>query len=144
MSGRLTSMVRALVVFTLAVAPILFFVAYCRSLLTRTLRIKLDERALGALGIQCGIPSVKDFPRLQALVRLCPMQGKDETPLASVCTYYLLLNTLEAISSAISDSFAAWTERERRKCSQFVAVTLDRRIQNTRKLWSEQLTSPEP
>lgn len=136
-------MVRALVVFTLALAPILFFVAYCRSLLTRTSRIKLDERTLGALGIQCGIPSEQDFPRLQALVRLCPIEGKDETPLAAVCAYYLLLNTLEGISSAFSDSFADWTERERRKCSQFVAVTLARRIANSQKLWFEQLTSPE-
>jgi hypothetical protein len=136
-------MFRVFVGFTLAVLPPLLFVAYCRSLILQASQIGLGAAVLRAIATKSGSVSAKDFHRLQALVGLCPLGQKDGATLAAVSAYYFLLTGLYGISSAICEVVANWTERERQRCSYFVAVRLDQRIANTRKLWAEQMIHQE-
>ena len=136
-------MFRVFVGFTLVVLPLLLFVAYCRSLILQASQIELSAAVLKAITSKSGSVSAKDFHRLHALVGLCPLGQQDGVPLAAVSMYFLLLTGLHGISSAICEVVADWAEEERRKCSHFAAVRLDRRIANTRKLWAEQMIYPE-
>jgi len=135
-------MFRALVVFTFAVSPPLLYVAYCRSLLARTSAIELSEHARRVTGIQGKIGPACEFARLRALAKLCPAAGKDASLLGAVSTYYHLLAALQTLTTPLFHSLADRAERERGRCSYFVAVILDRRIARTRKLWSEQMIHP--
>jgi hypothetical protein len=132
-------MFRALVVLAFLVFPPLLFVAYCRSLLARASATEVSEAALKAMVTQDGVTSSEDFRSLRALVRLCPMGQKDGASLAAVSAYYFLLTRLYGIFSGVSGSIIERAERERRRCSHFVAVRLDQRIANARKLWTEQM-----
>lgn len=136
-------MFRAFVGFTLAALPPLLFVAYCRSLLAQACETELSAAVLKAIATESGSVSAEDFHRLQALVGLCPLGQKDGAALACVSAYYFLLTGLYAISSRICEACADWTERERQKCSYFVAVRLDQRIASARKLRAEQMIHPE-
>jgi len=132
-------MFRAVVVFAFVMFPPLLFLAYCRSLVARASAIELSEAALKAIVTEVGVTSSEDFRSLRALVRLCPMGQNDGASLAAVSAYYFLLTRLYGMFSGISEGIAEWTERERRRYSHFVAVRLDQRIANTRKLWAEQM-----
>jgi hypothetical protein len=77
------------------------------------------------------------------LVRFCTLGQEDRARLAGVSTYYSLVTRLHASSSRICEAFPDWAERERGRCSYFVAVALDRRITNTHKLRAEQMMQPE-
>ncbi len=136
-------MIGALVVLIAAVTALVLLVAYCRTLVASSSSVELSEHARRAMGVEEGITSADEFDRLQALTQLCPPRGNDATPLAAIRTYYHVLNALQTLSSPLFHSLAAWTEPERRRCSYFVAVTLDRRIAHTRKLWSEQMIKPK-
>lgn len=128
---------------TLAAFPPLLFAAYCRSLLVQASEIELSADVLKAIAAESASASAEDFHRLQALVGLCPLGQKDRVPLAAVSAYYLFLTGLYAVSSRIRGVIANWTERERQKCSYFVAVRLDQRIASARKLRAEQMIHPE-
>ena len=75
-----------------------------------------------------------DFRRLLQFVRLCPERADDGTEIRAVGTYYRLMNLLRRIPG-----LAAWAEQERRGCSYFAAVVLDRRISNSRELFTQQV-----
>jgi hypothetical protein len=139
----LKKMIAALAVLTAVVTPLLLFVAYCRSLLASTSSVELSEHARSVTGIQDGIAPADEFARLRALAELCPARGNDENPLGAISTYYHLLTALQTLTSPASHSLADRAERERWRCSYFVAVTLDRRIAHTRQMWSEQMIHPE-
>jgi hypothetical protein len=94
-------MVRAFVGFTLAVLPLLLFVAYCRSLLHQASNAELSTAALNAIAAESARISGEDFHRLRALVVLCPPGRKDEFPLAAVSIYFFLLTVIYGISSRI-------------------------------------------
>ncbi len=139
----LEKMIPTLAVLTPAVTLLLLFVAYCRSLLASTSSAELSERARSVTGIQDGIAPASEFARLRALAKLCPARGNDENRLGAVSTYYHLLTALQTLTSPLSHTLADRAERERWRCSYFVALTLDRRIADTRKMWSEQMIHPD-
>jgi hypothetical protein len=132
-------MVREFVGFILA--P-LSFVAYCRFLLLRASEIELSTAVLKAIAPESERVSAEDFHRLQALVGMCPLDQKVRIPLATLSLYFVLLTVLYTFSLRICGVIASWTERERRRCSHFVAVRLDQRISRARKLVSEQMDQP--
>jgi len=135
-------MLRAFVGFTLAALPPLLFVAYCRSLLHQASRTELSAAALDAIAVASASISPEEFHRLQALLGLCPL-GRKVFPLAAMSVYFFLLTVISAVSSRISRNIAKWTERERQRCSHFVAVSLDKRIASVHKLRAEQMNHPE-
>jgi hypothetical protein len=136
-------MFRVFVGFTLAALPPLLFVAYCRSMLRQASDTELSTAALNAIAAELGRVSAEDFHRLRALLGLCPLGRKDELPLAAVSIYFFLLTVIYAMSSRISKGIANWTVRERRRCSHFAAVSLDKRIESARRLRTEQMILPE-
>jgi hypothetical protein len=133
-------MLRAFVGLILVSLPPVLFVAYCRSLLAQASEAKLSEVARKAIAAASGTISAEDFQRLLAMARLCPFGQKDKASLRVMCVYHLLLQGLYGICSRMSDPFVGWTDRERQRCSYFVAIKLDRRIVNTRALFAEQAT----
>lgn len=133
----------AFVGFTVAALPPLLFVAYCRSLLRQVSDAELSTAALNAIAAESESVSAEDFHRLRTLLGLCPLGRKDAFPAAAVSIYFSLLTVICAIPSRISGGIDNWTERERQRCSHFVAVRLDQRIASARKLWGEQVIHPE-
>lgn len=118
-----------------------FFVSYCRSALATSRKVGLSEHVQEITGIAgANHISAADFPRLVQLVRLCPEQGDDNSEIRAVGTYYVLLAAIGRITRAVMPKLAAWTEQERRSCSYFAAVALDRRINYTRGLYTQQVT----
>ena len=136
-------MVRACVGFILAALPPVLFVAYCRFLLLRASETELSTAVVEAIAAESERVSAEDFHRLQALVGLCPLGQKDRIPLATLSLYFVLLTVLHTFSLRICRVMGNWTERERRRCSHFVAVTLDQQIARARKLVSEQMDQPD-
>jgi hypothetical protein len=136
-------MFRAFVGFTLTALPPLLFVAYCRSILRQASDTELSTEVLKAMAGESTSVSAEDFHLLRALLGLCPLGRKDAVPLAAVSIYFFLLTVIYGISSRSSGGIANWTERERERCSHFVAVSLDKRIASARKLWAEQMIHPE-
>jgi hypothetical protein len=117
-----------------------FFASYCRSLLASSRKIELSNRVRELTGVANGEFTPDDFRRLLQLLRLCPESGDDRTEIRAVGTYYGMLNLVGRTVQAAMPSAAAWTELERRNCSYFAAVALDRRISSSRNLFTQQLS----
>jgi hypothetical protein len=130
----------AALIFVISVAALLqFFVLHCRSILAYTRRVELSDRVREVAGIAAANVSAGDFDRIVELVRLCPERGDDRKEIRVVGTYYSLLDVLGRITRSITPKIAAWTENERKSCSYFAAVALDRRISYSRDLFTQQV-----
>ncbi len=132
----------AALIFVISMAALLqFFVSYCRSLIAAYRKVELSEQAREVIGIQDQVVDGDDFRRLLQLVRLCPEPGDDGIEIRAVRTYYGLLNLLRAALRPLTPAVVAWAEQERRSCTYFAAVALDRRIAHNRDLMSEQISN---
>lgn len=130
----------AALIFVISVAALLqFFVLHCRSILAYTRRVELSDRVREVAGIAAANVAAGDFNRIVELVRLCPERGDDRKEIRVVGTYYSLLDMLGRITRSITPKIAAWTENERKSCSYFAAVALDRRISYSRDLFTQQV-----
>jgi len=129
----------AALIFVISLAALLqFFISYCRSLIAAYRKVELSEQAREVTGIQDHVVEGDDFQRLLQLVRLCPEPGDDGLEIRSVRTYYGLLNVLRMVLRLQVPAVAAWTEGERRSCTYFAAVALDRRMAYNRDLMAQQ------
>lgn len=115
-----------------------FFVLHCRSILAASRKVELSARVCEVTGMETTTVAAGDFDRLLQLVRLCPERGDDQMGIRSVRTYYNLLGVLGRIARPPAPSVAAWAEEERRHCSYFAAVALDRRISYSRDMITQQ------
>src|SRR5258706_16221032 len=110
-----------------------FFIVYCRSLLAEFARIVISPDVMTDLSIQADETSGDDFPRLAALARLC--QDTEEVyRLHFVQFYYRLLTAFYRIPTGPGTRFAKLMNRERRACTHFAAVIIERRIAGARKI----------
>lgn len=132
-------MIASLICVISAATFLQFFVSYCRSSLATSRKVGLSEHVQEITGIAAANVAATDFPRLVQLVRLCPEHGDDKSEIRAVGTYYSLLAAIGYLTGTALPKLAAWTEQERRSCSYFAAVALDRRISHTRGLYTEQL-----
>jgi len=132
-------MIASLICVISVTAFLQFFVSYCRSALATSRKVVLSEHVQEITGIASANVAATDFPRLVQLVRLCPERGADQNEIRAVGTYYRLLAAIGHLTSAVMPKLAAWTLQERRSCSYFAAVALDRRITYTRGLYTEQV-----
>jgi hypothetical protein len=132
-------MIAALIFVISLVALLQFFVLHCRSILAYSRRVELSERIRELTGLSSKDVSAGDFERLLQLVRLCPERGDDGQEIRVVGAYYSLLDILGRVTHSIVPSVNAWTESERRGCSYFAAVALDRRISYSRDLFTQQV-----
>jgi hypothetical protein len=130
----------ASLIFVISFAALLqFFILHCRSILAYSRRIELSDRIREVTGIANQDVAAGDFERLLQLVRLCPERGDDGKEIRVVGAYYTILNFLERITKPVIPSMAAWIQSERRGCSYFAAVALDRRISYSRDLFTQQV-----
>src|SRR5580692_665351 len=133
-------MIAALICVISIAAFLQFFVSYCRSILASSRKFELSDRVREVTGIADHDVAADDFNRLLQLVRLCPERGDDRSELRAVGTYYGLLGALNRVSRPVAPRFAVWVEQERKSCSYFAAVALDRRISYSRDLFTQQIT----
>src|SRR5580704_15036919 len=134
------AMIAALICVVSAAIFLQFFVSYCRSILASSKNIALSDRVREVTGIADHEVGADDFNRLLQLVRLCPERGDDQSEIRAVGTYYGLLAVLNRISRPVAPSLSVWLEQERKSCSYFAAVALDRRISYSRDLFTQQIT----
>lgn len=131
----------AALIFVISVAALLqFFVLHCRSILAYSRGVKLSDHIREVTGMTGQDVSAEDFDRLVQLARLCPEHGNDRKEIRAVGFYYVLLNFVGRATRSLVPSVASWVENERRGCSYFAAVALDRRISYSRDLFSQQVT----
>ena len=110
-----------------------FFIVYCRSLLAEFARIAISPGVMTDLSIKEDEASGDDFPRLAGLARLC-QETEEVYRLHSVQFYYRLLTALYRIPTGPGTRFAKLMNRERRACTHFAAVIIERRIAGARKI----------
>ncbi len=111
-----------------------FFVAYCRSLLAAAARVTLSGRTAIDFEITHNASSGDDFPRLRALAGIC--QDLDgERNLRLVQIYYRLLEIVHSLFEVTAPRIAMRVENERRACTHFAAVILEKRVGRARELW---------
>jgi len=119
-------------------AAITQFVCYCRSALAFAQDVELSEHVLRVAGKRDAALAPTNFEQLFQLVQLCPAQHGDALQIRAVSIYYRLLRATDHACSGWMPAVSAWTQRERRSCSQFAAVVLDRRISSSRDLFLRQ------
>jgi hypothetical protein len=117
-----------------------FFLVYCRSILAPSRHVALSDRVKEVTGIAAQEVAPDDFHRLLQLVRLCPERGDDRSEIRFVGTYYRILALVKRIAILAGPHAASWIEHERRDCSYFAAVALDRRISYSRDLFTQQIS----
>ena len=127
-------MVAALICVVSVAALLQFFVAYCRLLLSSSGRIELSEQVRQLGRVNGNGVSADDFERFVELFRICPEHTADRARFRIVEAYYGVLETVGRASRAMLPNLAAWADGERRNCSYFAAVALDRRIALSRGL----------
>jgi hypothetical protein len=125
-------------VFSIA-ALLPFVVSYFRSIVASSRNVELSARLQEVTGITSQKVKADDFARLLQLVQLCPEQKDDQSDIRAVGAYYSMLAVLGRMARTTAPNLASWFERERESCSYFAAVTLDRRISQSRDLFSQQL-----
>ena len=122
----------AALIFVVSLATLLmFFVAYCRSLMASSSAHPLSEEVRDVTGIVAAA-SGRDFKKIMQLLSLCP--GEDQTGLQAVGFYYGILNLLEKTIRRHLPSLHFWMEQERAGCAYFAVVLLDRRIAFSREI----------
>lgn len=130
----------AALIFVISLAALLqFFILHCRSILAYSRRIELSGHLREVTGLTGQEVAAGDFDRLVQLARLCPDRGDDSKDIRVVTIYYRLLDFLGRATRSLIPSIAEWTDTERRGCSYFAAVALDRRICYSRDLFSQQV-----
>lgn len=109
-----------------------FFIAYCRSLISQAYALELSEQAHQVTGIDDHHIAGSDFHRMLELAQLCPGPGTDRMQLGAVRSYFSFLGIVRGILGS-----SKWIESDRKSCSYFAAVTLDRRMAHNRALLSQ-------
>ena len=110
------------------------FVAYCRSLLAGSARVTLSGRTAIDFEITHNASSGDDFPRLRALAGIC-QDSDGERNLRLVQIYYRLLEIVHPLFEATTPRIATRVDNERRACTHFAAVVLEKRVGRARELW---------
>jgi hypothetical protein len=132
-------MMAALICVVSLAAFLQFFVSYCRSILATTREVELSERVREVSGIHNASVAADDFGRLRQLLHLCLEGGRDRKEIRAIEIYYRLLRILGRMSHSTVPSVSSWVDEERRSCSYFAAVVLDRRISENRDMFNRQL-----
>jgi hypothetical protein len=127
----------SLLIYVFSIAALIqFFFHYCRSALASSRSVELSPNVREAAGVDRKEVSAEDFQRFVQLVRLCPGNG-GPSRMRAVGGYYGFMDVLGRVSRSLVPGLAAWTENERRQCSHFAAVALDRRISSSREFFLE-------
>ena len=119
----------AALIFVIALAALLQFASsYWRALLLTIAAEPISERLEQAVA-GSSAPTPSDFSALLAWYGACPRLGKEGRGVCSVSFYYRLLGVLKAAFGRTLPDVSAWADREMAACSSYVAVLVDRRLQ---------------
>jgi hypothetical protein len=132
-------LIAAFICVASVVAFMQFFVSYTRTTLTSTGAVELSARVREVAGIVGDNIAGSDFARLLQLVHLCPERRDDQVEIRAVGAYYFLLRSLDSYARPLVPRISTWLERERRSCSYFAAVALDRRIEHNLSLYGREM-----
>jgi hypothetical protein len=114
-----------------------FFVSYCRSLLASSAKESLSPEVQEVTGISAAA-SGDDFVRVKQLLQLCPEHPQDDKGIQAVNSYFGMLNLLRRTLAQALPKVQNWVDSERGQCTYFMAVCLDRRINFSRDLLTQQ------
>jgi hypothetical protein len=114
-----------------------FFVSYCRSLLASSAKECLSPEVQEVTGISSAA-SGEDFVRVKQLLQLCPEHPQDDKGIQAVNSYFGMLNLLRRTLAQTLPKVRSWVDTERGHCTYFMAVSLDRRINFSRDLLTQQ------
>ena len=115
-----------------------FFISYCRSLISASIRQPLSAEVQDVTGIK-DASAGDDFQRVVQLLQLCPDRPEDRSGVQAIGAYFTLLGILRTTVAKVIPRLRAWTDAERGQCTYFAAVTLDRRIAFSRDMFAQQL-----
>jgi hypothetical protein len=127
-------MIAALICVASVVALLQLAIPWCRSILASSRKVELSASVREITGLAASDVAPDDFDRLLQFGHLCPERGDDHTEIRAVGTYDGLMKLVRRIPG-----LAAWAEQERRSCSYFAAVALDRRSSSSRDLFTQQV-----
>lgn len=115
-----------------------FFVSYCRSLISASVKESLSEEVREVAGIGRDA-SADDFLRVVQLLHLCPERPEERGEIKAVGVYFRVLGFLRATIARLVPSIQGWADLERGQCTHFAAVVLGRRITFSRNLLAQQM-----
>jgi len=112
------------------------FVIHCRALLASAALVELSPETVTDFCVKDDEASGDDFNRMVTLARMCP-DTKGAAGLRFVEIYYRVLTSARRISLASTPRLSNQIHDERRTCTHFAAVVLERRIAGARRLLRE-------
>lgn len=115
-----------------------FFVSYCRSLISASVKESLSEEVREVAGIGRDA-SADDFARVVQLLHLCPERPEERGEIKAVGVYFRALGLIRATVARLAPSVQGWADMERGQCTHFAAVVLGRRIMFSRNLLAQQM-----
>jgi hypothetical protein len=118
-----------------------FFVFYCRSVLASVRGKALSADVREVTGINPVAIGGDDFGRIVQLVQLCPETEREGSEFRAVRAYYHLMSLVRFALRNLAPAAAGWVEAERKACAFFAAVTLDRRISQSRRLMAQGIST---
>jgi len=108
-----------------------FFIVYCRALLAESAQVELSPNTISYFCVKEDEASGDDFARIVALVRMC-QNTEEARSLRFVQIYYRLLTPILRLSVVSGPRLAKRVQHERRACTHFAAVILEKRIARAR------------
>ena len=133
-------MMAAIILVCSVVFLVQFFVSYCRSLISASIKHPLSAEVQDVTGIKSSA-SGEDYARVVQLLQLCPDRPEDRNGVQAIGAYFGLLGFVRSTVALLIPALRTWTERERGHCAYFAAVTLERRIAFSRDMFAQQLES---
>ena len=121
------AMMSAAILFLSTLALLMFFVAYCRSVIGTAAIHILSKETRDVAGISAAV-TAKDFLRVTSLLRLCPGRVEARSSFRAIGVYYRILSLTERWVAHLSPSLGAWAEEERASCAYYAVLILDRKI----------------
>src|ERR1700749_37418 len=107
-----TVMMSAAILFLSVLALLMFFVAYCRSVIGTAAIHILSKETRDVAGISAAV-TAQDFLRVTSLLRLCPGRVEARSSLRAIGFYYRIFSLTEKLVVHLSPSLGAWAEEER-------------------------------
>jgi len=108
-----------------------FLIFYCLALLAESAQVELSPTTISDFCLKEDEASGDDFARIVALARMC-QETEEERSLRFVQIYYCLLTPILQLSVASGPRLAKRVQHERRACTHFAAVILEKRIARAR------------